>query len=119
MGQKIKVEINKYNGTDYDWLLPVVSTQQPASIPTNGWVGSAPPYTLNVTPLTTSFIDANTKIEVLISPNATVEMVEAFQALNLQGGPQSSGSFTLRAFGEKNTISIPITIIITNNVRPD
>lgn len=76
------------------------------------WTGTAAPYTQTI-PL--SCVAANSILEISLPATATVAEVEAFQELNLQDGGQADGSFTLRAFGSKNAIEIPVNVTILNH----
>lgn len=73
------------------------------------WSGSSAPYTQTIA---AAGVTANDVVEISLSKSATAAQAEAYAALMLQDGGQASGSFTLRAFGEKNTVSIPINIIV-------
>jgi len=73
------------------------------------WTGTAVPYTQS---LAIGCVRANSIVEISLPATATVEQVEAFQALNLQDGGQADGSITLRAFGDENTIEIPVNVVI-------
>ena len=71
------------------------------------WVGSEAPYTQTITVngvLTTSIIS------VSLPSTATKEQIEAFQALNWTDGGQTNNSITLKAWGDRNTIEVPIVI---------
>lgn len=87
------------------WLPESVLT---ASIGTQ-WVGTSAPYTysLSVPEVTTTSI-----VEIGLAQTASAEQVEAYQDLILTDGGQSSGSITLKAWGDVNTIAIPITVIV-------
>lgn len=86
----------------------VGSKKTTATIGTS-WTGSAAPYTQNIS---ISGVTADNVVEISLPSTAMAEHVEAFQALNLQDGGQTTGRITLRAFGDKNTISIPVNVII-------
>lgn len=72
------------------------------------WNGSSVPYTQQHY---WTFVEADTIIEISLSPTATASQAEEFANLCLQDGGQSAGTFTLRCFGTKNTASIPINIV--------
>lgn len=76
------------------------------------WTGTAAPYTQTI-PL--SCVRANSIVEISLPATATVEEVKAFQRLNLQDGGQTAGAFTVRSFGTKNSIDIPINVVILNH----
>ena len=76
------------------------------------WTGTTAPYTQTI-PL--SCVSVNSILAISLPPTATVEEVKAFQDLSLQDGGQAAGSFTLRAFGRKNAIEIPVNVTIFNH----
>lgn len=75
------------------------------------WEGSSAPYTQNITVLGSGVTDTSV-IDIVLASTATVEEVAAFGKLNLQGGDQNTRTITIRAFGTKNTVSIPIKVIV-------
>lgn len=84
------------------------STRTTATIGTS-WSGSAAPYTQTIA---IAGVDADSIVEIALRPTATVAQAAAFSALQLQDGGQASGTITLRCFGTKNTVSIPINVVI-------
>lgn len=73
------------------------------------WNGSATPYTQTIS---IAGVKADSIVEISLSANATADQAKAFQNLCLQDGGQADGSITLRCFGTKNTISIPVNVVI-------
>lgn len=73
------------------------------------WTGSSAPYTKT---FYVEGVEESDTLEIFLPKTATAEQVAAFNALMLQDGGQTDGAFTLRAFGVKNTINIPVNIII-------
>lgn len=73
------------------------------------WIGSEPPftYTLSVAGVTTT-----SNQDVLPDVNISAGELEAFQAANIQDGGQTAGSITLKAWGYRPDINIPVRIII-------
>lgn len=82
---------------------PVTATLLAAS-----WTGDDAPYTytLSVTGVTTT-----SNQEYLPALDITTEQLKALQAANIQDGGQAAGTATLKAFGTKPTIDLPIRII--------
>lgn len=78
------------------------------------WSGSSAPYTQNIP--CDSLSSASNIIEISLPPSATAQQVEQFNALVLQDGGQTASTFTLRAFGTKNTVEIPITVIVRKDL---
>lgn len=73
-----------------------------------GWTGDAAPYTYA---LTVSGVTATSNQEVLPALNITAEQLEALQGANIQDGGQAENSMTLKAYGDKPTIDLPIRVI--------
>lgn len=89
----------------------IKSKQTTATIGTT-WDGSSAPYTQTIS---ISGVKTNSIVEISLPSNATAAQVTAFQKLNLQDGGQTAGSITLRAFGTKNTISIPVNVVVRSD----
>ena len=75
------------------------------------WVGSESPYTQTIS---ISDITLASIVEITLPSTATKEQIEAFHALNWTDGGQTNNSITLKAWGDRNTIEIPIIVIIRN-----
>lgn len=73
------------------------------------WVGSTPPFTQ-------AFSNANVTttniVEISLASTATTAQTKAWDALKLKDGGQSAGSFTVKCWGVKNSITIPIVISV-------
>lgn len=83
-----------------------------AKLITTTWAGSAPAtQTILVTGATATNI-----VELSLSSTATQAETEAFSALQLQDGGQAVGSITLKAWGDVNTIAIPINVIVRGDI---
>lgn len=80
-----------------------------ATLAAASWSGTAAPYTYT---LTVSGVTTTSTQEITPTTNITVEQLAALQAANLQDGGQAANSITLKAFGEKPTIDLPIRIIL-------
>lgn len=77
------------------------------------WSGTSAPYTQK---FTYSGIGSTSVIEISLPSTATSEQVEQFNALVLQDGGQTANTFTLKAFGTKNTVPIPIGVIVRRDL---
>jgi hypothetical protein len=95
---------------DYNSLsnTPTTTTTE-ATLLASGWTGDSAPYsyTLSVTGVT-----ADSHQELLPALDITAEQLAALQAANIQDGGQAAGTVTLKAFGTKPTIDLPIRIIL-------
>lgn len=76
-----------------------------------GWEGAEAPYTqtLNVAEVVSSPFNIN-----LIAPDTTITAAQltALQEANIQDGGQGVGTITLKAFGIKPTIDLPLRVTV-------
>ena len=91
-------------GTDYAGASETVT----ATLLAARWTGNAAPYSYT---LTVSGVTATSNQEVLPALNITAEQLEALQGANIQDGGQAENSMTLKAYGDKPTIDLPIRVI--------
>ena len=91
-------------GTDYAGASETVT----ATLLAASWTGDAAPY---IYTLTVSDVTATSNQEVLPALNITAEQLEALQGANIQDGGQAANSMTLKAYGYKPTIDLPIRVI--------
>lgn len=91
-------------GTDYAGTSETVT----ATLLAASWTGDAAPYSYT---LTVSGVTATSNQEVLPALNITAEQLEALQGANIQDGGQAANSMTLKAYGDKPTIDLPIRVI--------
>lgn len=91
-------------GTDYAGASETVT----ATLLAANWTGDAAPYSYA---LTVSGVTATSNQEVLPALNITAEQLEALQGANIQDGGQAANSMTLKAYGDKPTIDLPIRVI--------
>lgn len=89
-----------------------LSTPYSATIGTT-WVGTSTPYTQVIS---LEGIKTTSVIEVSLPSTATQAQTEAFDALKLKDGGQAVDQFTLRCWGDKNTINIPISVIVRGDM---
>lgn len=91
-------------GTDYAGASETVT----ATLLAASWTGDAAPYSYA---LTVSGVTATSNQEVLPALNITAEQLEALQSANIQDGGQAANTMTLKAYGDKPTVDIPIRVI--------
>lgn len=84
------------------------STVVTASLAVASWEGAAAPYTYT---LSVEGVTATSNQEILPGLNITSAQLKALQAANIQDGGQAVGKITLKAFGTKPTIALPIRVI--------
>lgn len=75
----------------------------------NSWMGSSAPWTIT---LSNSDITTTTYQDILPDITITAEQLEAMQSANIQDGGQTAGNMTLKAYGDKPTIDIPVRLIV-------
>lgn len=85
-----------------------------ATIPSAGWTGDTAPYTNTIT---VSGITATNDIQVLPSYDWTTEQAEAWGGAMILSGSQSENTMTLKAYGDKPVIDIPVVILIGDTVE--
>lgn len=73
------------------------------------WAGTAAPYTYTIS---NTAITATSTQELSPATNITADQLTALQAANIIDGGQAAGSMTLKAFGEKPSVDIPVRIIV-------
>lgn len=91
-------------GTDYSGPKATVTATMLAS----GWTGSEAPF---VYTLAIAGVTATSYQELLPAVNITAEQLKALQAANITDAGQAAGTMTLKAYGKKPTVDIPIRVI--------
>lgn len=76
----------------------------------SGWSGSAKPFTFTLNNVT-GVTDSN-NVELVVPSDISIEQIESYQSAAIATGTQAVDSITLKAYGEKPTIDLPITIIV-------
>ena len=85
------------------------STDTTATLLASGWTGDSAPYSYT---LAVAGVTADSNQELLPALGITTEQLAALQAANIQDDGQAGGTVTLKAFGTKPTIDLPIRIIL-------
>lgn len=91
-------------GMDYSGPKATVT----ATLLASGWTGSEAPF---VYTLAIAGVTATSYQELLPAVNVTAEQLKALQAANITDGGQAAGSMTLKAYGKKPAVDIPIRVI--------
>lgn len=73
------------------------------------WTGAAAPYTYTIS---NAAITATSTQELSPATDITADQLTALQSANIIDGGQAAGSMTLKAFGEKPSVDIPVRIIV-------
>lgn len=91
-------------GADYSGPKATVT----ATLLASGWTGSEAPF---VYTLAIAGVTATSYQELLPAVNITAEQLKALQAANITDGGQAAGAMTLKAYGKKPAVNIPIRVI--------
>lgn len=91
-------------GTDYSGPKATVT----ATLLASGWTGSEAPF---VYTLAIAGVTATSYQELVPAVNITAEQLKALQAANITDAGQAVGTMTLKAYGKKPAVDIPIRVI--------
>lgn len=91
-------------GTDYSGPKATVT----ATLLASGWTGSEAPF---VYTLAIAGVTATSYQELLPAVNITAEQLKALQAANITDAGQAADTMTLKAYGKKPAVDIPIRVI--------
>ena len=91
-------------GADYSGPKATVT----ATLLASGWTGSEAPF---VYTLAIAGVTATSYQELLPAVNITAEQLKALQAANITDAGQAAGTMTLKAYGKKPAVDIPIRVI--------
>lgn len=84
------------------------STNMNTSLPATAWTGDSIPFSISI-----SVPGATSTNNIDIIPQAsTDEQIDAWQGLGYMIGTQSEDSITLKSWGDKPAVDIPITVIV-------
>lgn len=86
-----------------------IGTTLSVTLASASWTGTAAPYTYTIS---NSAITATSTQELSPATDITADQLSALQAANIIDGGQAAGSMTLKAFGEKPSVDIPVRIIV-------
>lgn len=87
----------------------VIGTTLSVTLASASWTGTAAPYTYTIS---NSAITATSTQEVSPATDITADQLTALQSANIIDGGQAAGSMTLKAFGKKPSVDIPVRIIV-------
>lgn len=99
--------LNLYTNSEIDTMIN--STIVDTSLASASWVGSSAPYTYS---LTVSGVTTTSNQELLPSTSITSTELLALQEANIIDAGQSANTISLKAFGTKPTVDIPIRVIL-------
>ena len=88
--------------------LGIVSTQVTVQLSTN-WTGTEAPYSQTVA---VSGVTASSIVDIDVASTVTAEQLDAYINAKIVDGGQAANSITLKAFGDKPEIAIPIKVVV-------
>lgn len=81
-----------------------------ATIPVDGWSGTEAPFSHTVT---VGGVTATSVVQVDVQSGVTAEQLDAFINAKIVDGGQGTDSVTLKAFGERPAVNIPVKFVVT------
>jgi hypothetical protein len=89
------------------------SAKASVTLSASGWSGTASPYTNTIA---VSGVTATNNVEILIPSTVTAAQAESWMSAGILCGSQATNSITLKAYGDKPSIDIPIECIIRKDI---
>lgn len=89
------------------------STSQTITLSAGSWSGSSAPFSYTIS---VSGVTASNVVEIVPQNNLTAEQVKAMANAMIVSGTQSTNSITLRAYGKKPTVNLPIVVIVRGDL---
>ena len=87
--------------------------KQLVTLPTTGWVGDNPPYSID---LSVKGVLANSDVQITPILDMTLEELDAWENLRLYTGQSYDGYITLKANGFKPNVEIPLEVFIGSEI---
>lgn len=89
------------------------STAVSITLAAANWAGTSAPYTQT---LSIVGVTATSNQEFLPAQGITADQLTALQSANIVDGGQSAGSVTLKSYGDKPSIDIPLRVIVRGDM---
>lgn len=99
MASTYRIEMNRYNGTDYDTLLPKAAYTTTITLPASGWSTSTKSQTVTV-----NGVDADTTVMVSAAPAS----FEIYNRASIYCSAQAANSLTFKY------IKVPSNDVVVN-----
>lgn len=103
------IHVTTSNKTAWNKKAEKSSSVKSLTLSSTSWTGTEPPFTYS---LYVSGVTSTSNQELLPGLNITQKQLDVLQAANLQDGGQASGRLTLKAWGNKPDVNLPIRIIV-------
>ncbi len=88
--------------------LGIISTQTTAQLSTE-WTGTEAPYSQVIT---VAGVTASSVVDIDVASTVTAEQLDAYINAKIVDGGQAAGSITLKAFGDRPEVAIPVKIVV-------
>ena len=88
--------------------LGIISTQVTVQLSTS-WAGTEAPYSQTVA---VSGVTSGSVVDIDVASTVTAEQLDAYINAKIVDGGQAAGSITLKAFGDKPEVVIPVKIVV-------
>ena len=107
----IGVGLKPYHQRPRTRCATINSKIQSVTLSASSWSGNSAPFTY-VIGLSSIGLTGNSQIDISPGVNASNDQYKALLAASLCGGSISGNNLTIKAFGQKPSINIPIVITI-------
>ena len=107
----IRVGLNPHKERPRTRCAEINSKIQNVTLSSSSWSGSEPPYSYTIS-LSSVGLTGNSQIDISPGVNASDDQCKALLAASLCGGSISGNNLTIKAFGKKPSINIPIVITV-------
>lgn len=88
--------------------LGIISTQTTVQLSAD-WAGTEAPYSQVIT---VAGVTASSVVDIDVASTVTAEQLDAYINAKIVDGGQAAGSITLKAFGDKPEVAIPVKIVV-------
>ena len=110
----IRVGLNPHKERPRTRWAEINSKIQNVTLSSTSWSGSEAPFSYTVS--NTDVTSTSKVVEIMPANGATNEQLQAYLSAGMCGGATGTGTITIKAFGEKPSINIPITILVRGEI---
>ena len=107
----IRVGLNPHKERPRTRCAEINSKIQNVTLSSSSWSGSSAPFSYTIN-LSSIGLTGNSQIDISPGINASNDQYKALLAASLCGGSISGNNLTVKAFGKKPSINIPIVITV-------
>ena len=110
----IRVGLNPHTERPRTRWAEINSKIQNVTLSSSSWSGSEAPFSYTVS--NSNVTNTSKVVEIMPANGATNEQLQAYLSAGLCGGATGTNTITIKAFGEKPSINIPITIVVRGEI---